>query len=182
MSRNSIKLGLKSLKIKYHGRDVGMLALANHKKVAFSYDESWLKDGFAISPFSLPLEAKVFIPDNYHFDGLFGIFADSLPDAWGNLLLNRILKEHNINKEITVLDRLALVGKNGMGALEYEPAYELVEERMTDNLDYLSIQCQKMLETEFSEDLDLLYRMAGSSGGARPKVLTEYSMQSFASS
>lgn len=174
MSRNSIKLGLKSLKIKYHGRDVGMLALANHKKVAFSYDESWLKDGFAISPFSLPLEAKVFIPDNYHFDGLFGIFADSLPDAWGNLLLNRILKEHNINKEITVLDRLALVGKNGMGALEYEPAYELVEERMTDNLDYLSIQCQKMLETEFSEDLDLLYRMAGSSGGARPKILTEY--------
>ena len=46
MSRNSIKLGLKSLKIKYHGRDVGMLALANHKKVAFSYveDREVIKD------------------------------------------------------------------------------------------------------------------------------------------
>lgn len=172
MSKNDMKLGIKALKVKYHGSDVGVLALANNKKVAFSYDKAWLSKGFAISPFSLPLEEKVFIPDNYYFDGLFGIFADSLPDAWGKLLLNRMLKEHDIRGEITILDRLALVGKNGMGALEYEPDYELVERKETNDLDYLSVECQKVLQAEYSDDLDMLYKMAGSSGGARPKILT----------
>ncbi len=172
MNRDNMRLGLNSLKVKYKGYDVGILALTSNKKVAFSYDEVWLEKGFSISPFSLPLEDKVFVPSNYHFDGLFGIFADSLPDAWGNLLLKRMLQEHGIGNEITVLDRLALVGKNGMGALEYEPNYELVGQKETDDLDYLSMQCQKVLQTEFSEDLDMLYRMAGSSGGARPKILT----------
>ena len=50
----------------------------------------------SISPFSLPLEKKVYMPKIDPFEGLFGVFADSLPDAWGNLLLNRILKEHGI--------------------------------------------------------------------------------------
>lgn len=172
MSKNNIKLGLKTLNVKYHGQLVGILALTNHGKVAFSYDKEWLENGFSISPFSLPLEPKVFIPNNYIFDGLFGIFADSLPDAWGRLLLERMLKEYSIQKDITVLDRLALVGKNGMGALEYEPDYELGEEITLKNFDYLSEQCQKILHTEYSEELDLLYKMGGSSGGARPKILT----------
>lgn len=172
MSRNDIKPGLKTLKVKYHDRLVGILALTNYGKVAFSYDNEWLENGFSISPFSLPLEPKVFIPNNYIFDGLFGIFADSLPDAWGRLLLERMLKEYGIQKDITVLDRLALIGKNGMGALEYEPDYELGEEIELKNFDYLSEQCQKILHTEYSEELDLLYKMGGSSGGARPKILT----------
>lgn len=172
MSKDNIKLGLKTLNVKYHGQLVGILALTNHGKVAFSYDKEWLENGFSISPFSLPLEPKVFIPNNYIFDGLFGIFADSLPDAWGRLLLERMLKEYSIQKDITVLDRLALVGKNGMGALEYEPDYELGEEITLKNFDYLSEQCQKILHTEYAEELDLLYKMGGSSGGARPKILT----------
>ena len=172
MSRNNIKLGLKSLCVKYENRGVGTLALDKNKKVAFSYDEGWLADGFSISPFSLPLEEKVFIPEQYHYDGLFGIFADSLPDAWGRLLLSRVLKEHHIEQEITVLDRLALVGENGMGALTYEPDYELVTTESINDLDYLSEQCRQVLQTAYAEDLDALYEMAGSSGGARPKILT----------
>ena len=140
MSKNNIKLGLKTLNVKYHGQLVGILALTNHGKVAFSYDKEWLENGFSISPFFLPLEPKVFIPNNYIFDGLFGIFADSLPDAWGSLLLERMLKEHGIQKDITVLDRLALVGKNGMGALEYEPDYELGEEITLKNFDYFKMR------------------------------------------
>ncbi len=174
MSKNNLHLGLTSLKVKYKGRNVGILALTNDKKVAFSYDKEWLTNGFSISPFSLPLEERVFVPDNYNFAGLFGIFADNLPDAWGNFLLKRMLQEHGFDKDVTVLDRLALVGKNGMGALEYEPNFELGEQKETDDLDYLSIQCKKILETEYSDDLDMLYRMAGSSGGARPKVLTAF--------
>lgn len=172
MSKNEIKCGLKSLKVKYHNRYVGTLALTNQGKVAFSYDDEWLETGFSISPFSLPLESKVFVPDSYVFEGLFGIFADSLPDAWGRLLLERMLKEYGIQKDITVLDRLALVGKTGMGALEYEPDLKLGEEIELKDFDYLSKQCQKLLQKEYSEELDLLYKMGGSSGGARPKILT----------
>ena len=179
MSKNNLHLGLTSLKVKYKGRNVGILALTNDKKVAFSYDREWLGNGFSISPFSLPLEEKVFVPDNYNFAGLFGIFADSLPDAWGNLLLKRMLQEHGFGNDVTVLDRLALVGKSGMGALEYEPNYELGEPKETHDLDYLSIQCQKILQTEYSDDLDMLYQMAGSSGGARPKVLTTFEDKDF---
>jgi len=58
--------------------------------------------------------------------------------------------------------------------LEYEPNYELVDVKKTDDLDYLSRECQKILMTEYSEDLDMLYRMGGSSGGARPKILTTF--------
>ena len=172
MSKDNIRLGLTSLKVKYKDRPVGVLALTNDKKVAFSYDEAWLENGFSISPFSLPLEKKVFIPAKYHFDGLFGIFADSLPDAWGKLLLERMLHQYNLGSEITVLDRLALVGSNGMGALEYEPDYEIGKPMVTDDFDYLSQQCHKILTTEYSKDLDMLYRMGGSSGGASPKILT----------
>lgn len=172
MNKDSIRLGLKTLKVKCFDRYVGTLAMTPDGKVAFSYDDEWLVNGFAISPFSLPLEKKVFIPGKRYFNGLFGIFADSLPDAWGQLLLDRILKEYKITEDITVLDRLALVGTSGMGALEYEPDYRIIENEEIDDLDYLSKQCQKVLKTEYSPDLDILYKLGGSSGGARPKILT----------
>lgn len=174
MNRNNFRLGLNSLKVKYKGRNVGLLAITKDKKVAFSYDEDWLKNGFSISPFSLPLENKVFVPNNYNFEGLFGVFADSLPDAWGKLLVDRMLQENGLSNDVTVLDRLALVGVNGMGALEYEPNYEFEGSKEIYDLDYLSKECQKILLTEYSKDLDMLYRLGGSSGGARPKILTTY--------
>lgn len=172
MNKDSIKLGLKTLKVKCFERYVGTLAMTPDGKVAFSYDDEWLVNGFAISPFVLPLEKKVFIPEKRYFNGLFGIFADSLPDAWGQLLLDRLLKEHKITEDITVLDRLALVGTSGMGALEYEPDYIIIENEEIDDLDYLSKQCQKILKTEYSPDLDVLYKLGGGIGGARPKILT----------
>lgn len=109
MNRNNFRLGLNSLKVKYKGRNVGLMAITKDKKVAFSYDEDWLKNGFSISSFSLPLENKVFVPTNYNFEGLFGVFADSLPDAWGKLLVDRMLQENGLDNYVTVLDRLALV-------------------------------------------------------------------------
>ncbi len=172
MSRSKMTLGLKTLKVKYSGRYVGTLAMMKDGRVAFSYDDDWLKHGFSISPFSLPLENKVFIPTASYFDGLFGVFADSLPDAWGRLLLERMLKEQCVDGDVNVLDRLAMVGKSGMGALEYEPDYMLVNESKLKDLDYLSDQCQMILKSEYAEDLDTLYKMGGSSGGARPKIMT----------
>ena len=117
MSGNDIKFGLKAVRVKYADRYVGTVALSNNGKTAFSYDDEWIESGFSISPFSLPLEKKVFTPKSKHFEGLFGIFADSLPDAWGRLLVDRILKKHDPDGRATVIDRLALVGRSGMGAL-----------------------------------------------------------------
>ena len=86
---------------------VGRLALTKEYLTAFEYDSDWLKNGFAINPLSLPLEKRVFIPKRYEtFDGLFGVFADSLPDGWGRLLVDRMLLGNGINPEqITALQR-----------------------------------------------------------------------------
>lgn len=64
-------------------RCAGTLAQTTDRRVAFAYSEEWLDCGFAISPFSLPVERKVFVPSGHAFGGLWGVFADSLPDARG---------------------------------------------------------------------------------------------------
>ena len=163
----------KALQVLFDNRVVGTLALAANHKVVFQYDDSWLEQGFSISPFSLPLENQVFVPTKDNFDGLFGVFADSLPDHWGRLLLKRLLLAHEQNPDkLTVIDRLAIVGKSGMGALTYYPEQSFSEENDNTDLDELAFQCQKILHTEYSDKLDELYRLGGTSGGARPKIMT----------
>lgn len=163
-----------ALQVYYDEKFVGTLAITDDHKAAFQYSEEWLENGFSISPFSLPLKKQVFVPTKDYFDGLFGVFADSLPDNWGRLLLNRLLQEHKQNPdELTVLDRLAIVGKSGMGALTYYPERSFSEQHKHVNLDELAEECEKILNTEYSSDkLDELYRLGGTSGGARPKIMT----------
>ena len=76
---------------------VGTLAETADRRVAFAYSDAWLESGFAISPFSLPVEQKVFVPSSRTFHGLWGVFADSLPDAWGRLLVDRMLKSRGLS-------------------------------------------------------------------------------------
>ncbi|WYD52905.1 HipA N-terminal domain-containing protein [Fusobacterium nucleatum subsp. nucleatum ATCC 25586] len=61
------------------------LALMKNNIVAFEYDNEWLNNGFSISPYSLPLKKQVFIPKIEPFDGLYGVFSDSLPDSLGKI-------------------------------------------------------------------------------------------------
>ena len=167
---------IKKLEVIFNEKKVGTLALLNKSKIdllAFQYEDEWIKNGFSISPFSLPLENKVFIPKIDPFNGMFGVFSDSLPDGWGKLLVDRTLKKNNINPfEITSLDRLAIVGNSGMGGLEYIPQYDFEIKSEIKNLDELALSCKKILNTEYSENLDELFLLGGSSGGARPKILT----------
>ena len=161
-----------SLIVKFNDDVVGKLVLTKDKKVAFQYSDEWIRTGFSLNPFSLPLEKRVFIPNKTYFDGLFGVFADSMPDAWGNLLLDRMLRKNNIKREdVTVIDRLAIVGKNGMGCLTYEPAQEFSGAFEKSTLDELNIECGKILKNQISDKVDDLFKLGGSSGGARPKVL-----------
>ena len=70
----------KQLCVLFDGSEVGQLAITPNYLVAFAYSENWLKNGFSISPYSLPLRSGVMLPRKYDpFDGLFGVFADSLP-------------------------------------------------------------------------------------------------------
>lgn len=115
----------KVLQVLYKERRVGTLGMGANRKIAFAYEDDWIENGFSISPFSLPLKKQVFIARKDYFQGLFGVFADSLPDAWGNVLLNRLLKKNGVDVgALNALDRLAIVGTSGMGALVYQPEYK----------------------------------------------------------
>lgn len=165
----------KKLEVYFRDQKVGTLALYEGRLGAFQYTDSWLQNGFPISPFSLPLEKKVFIPEYDPFEGLYGAFADSLPDGWGRLLVDRMLRRKQMHPEsLSSLDRLAIVGESGMGALTYRPSLETKTEAAAfSGYDRLAEECRHILEDLPSEDLDTLFIMGGSSGGARPKILTQ---------
>ena len=157
-----------------HNFKVGTMALYQNRLAAFEYDSDWLIDGFSISPFSLPLEKKVFIPKIDPFEGLFGVFADSLPDGWGRLLVDRLMRKEGYNPyEIGSLERLAIVGASGMGALTYRPVIPINDDYDELSLDEIAKECKKVLTSETCDNLDYLFTKGGSSGGARPKILTK---------
>lgn len=164
----------KVLKVYCHDILVGTLAKTRENLVAFEYDSDWLINGFSISPFSLPLTKKVFMPKPEPFGGIFGVFNDSLPDGWGRLLVDRLLIKNKINP-LTVdnLNRLAVVQESGMGALTYQPEYRFETAEQTFDFDTLALECTKILESQNSDNLDELFKLGGSSGGARPKILTK---------
>ncbi len=163
----------KYLKVFYNDILVGILAKTPERVVAFEYDSNCLINGFSISPFSLPLVKKVFIPKYEPFDGLFGVFNDSLPDGWGKLLVDRLFLKNKINPaEIDNLNRLAVVQESGMGALTYKPEHKFETENNISDFDILAQECSKILESQNSDNLDELFYVGGSSGGARPKILT----------
>ena len=154
------------------GMHIGTMAPYRRYLTAFEYSPEWLQNGFSISPFSLPLVPGVKIAKINPFDGLFGVFADSLPDGWNRLLVDRMLRKAGENPEqITPLQRLSIVGDSGMGAMEYRPVHKRQNIETVQDLDRLAAECKKILQAEDSEDLDTLFAMGGSSGGARPKVL-----------
>lgn len=162
------------LAVYYCDRQVGTMAWYNNAIAVFEYTTEWLADGFSISPLSLPLEKKVFVPKPNTFDGLFGVFADSLPDGWGRLLVDRLMLRNKLDPHtVGPMQRLAIVGESGMGALVYRPEINLRESTNDLSLDEIAAECAKVLKTEFSDELDKLFVLGGSSGGARPKILTE---------
>ena len=158
-----------------NGAKVGRIALTPDGLCAFEYDAEWLASGVSISPYYLPLRREVFVAKRTPFNGNFGVFDDSLPDGWGNLVLDRYLRSQGKDPaRLTALQRLALVGSTGRGALEYRPDMSVVSEDAAVDLDKLAAEAEKILTTEYNGvGLDELYKYAGSSGGARPKVFVK---------
>jgi serine/threonine-protein kinase HipA len=155
-------------------RKVGRLAL-RQRQILFEYDPTFIAPGIEISPLKLPLRPGVFTSPDATFDGLYGVFNDSLPDGWGRLLLDRTVEKRGVRRgQLTPLDRLAHVGHNGMGALSYEPDLSRYSGRETPlALDRLAGEAAIMLAGESEEVFEELLKLSGSSAGARPKIVAQ---------
>jgi len=163
------------LKITFNDQPVGRMVLNKNNLAVFEYDKEWIEKGFSISPFYLPLTSETFVAKQQPFEGLFGVFNDSLPDGWGRLLTDRYLRNNGVDvRSLTVLDRLGMVGKRGMGALCYEPETEIKYKDEPHDLNFFAQEVEKVLSEQDVDDLELLIAKNGSSAGVRPKVIVRY--------
>lgn len=154
-------------------RQVGRLAW-HERRALFEFNPGFLASGIALSPLHLRLQPNVLTAIPGLFDGLHGVFNDSLPDGWGRLLLDRHLRAQGLSPgALTPLDRLAYVGHRGMGALTYQPehAQQMPSQTHALDLDDLAKDAQLVLAGETVDVLERLMELGGSSAGARPKVL-----------
>jgi len=100
---------------------VGTLA-QNRQGIFFAYQADYLARFGNLSPFALRADTALQLAPPEPYDGLHGVFADSLPDGWGLLLQDRFFRRQGIlPQQLTPLDRLAFVGHRGIGSLFFEP-------------------------------------------------------------
>ena len=168
---------IRQIEVVYANRVVGHLVLTKEGLCAFEYSTEWLTSGFSISPFELPLRSGVFIAKPRPFDGGFGVFDDCLPDGWGLLILDRYLQRQGINpRSLTLLDRLALVGSTGRGALEFRPDKSVVAKQDYADFEKLALEAEQILDSDdyAGKGIEEFQHRGGSPGGARPKIFARY--------
>ncbi len=168
-----MNLSVKKVTVKYASRTVGYLVDVGEGKISFQYDEEWVKNGFPISPFSLPLASNIYTNSKDTFEGLYGVFSDSLPDGWGRLLMARYLQKEGVDYlKLSPLTKLSLVGANGLGGLSYEPTQSTFNEKVGYSLDKFASSVQALLKEQAveNETFDEMRALGGASGGARPKL------------
>ncbi len=165
------------IEVVWQDRLVGRLALTKDGLCAFEYSAEHLQNGVSVSPFELPLRSGVTIAKPSPFSGGFGVFDDSLPDGWGRLVLDRYLQKQGVNpRSLTILDRLALVGTTGRGALEFRPDHSVITKQDYADFEQLALEAEQILSSEEYDGSgieEFQYR-GGSPGGARPKIFTKY--------
>jgi serine/threonine-protein kinase HipA len=159
---------------------------------SFEFDEAFIKTGLDLSPIRMPLEElqkgkRIFsfpgLPkQTYH--GLPGLLADSLPDRFGNELINAWLARQGRTPEsMNPVERLCYIGKRGMGAMEFEPATPGPgDTSITIEIDELvklakeAMEVKKELNTSIDDKDGLMniIRVGTSAGGARAKAVIAY--------
>lgn len=169
---------LVSLQLEGKTYEVGELVV-NNRQIYFRYHQEFLKTGLNISPLKLPFTGEINNAEKEPFEGLYGVFNDSLPDGWGRLLLDRSLSSKGIDiYGLTPLDRLAYVGWTGLGALCYQPQQEGKHDFDKQlELDAIAQEMKHVLKGESTEMMEELFALGGSSGGARPKILVGFNKQ-----
>jgi len=173
------------IEVRVWGEFVG--AVAKDPKLdyyAFAYDPDWVRSGIELAPLTMPLSERrdTFIFPNLPeatFRRLPALFADALPDDFGNALIDAWMAEHGTSKaDVTTLDRLAYMGKRGMGALEFKPAVGSHRESAAPlEMKALVEEARKLVEGDLTEDrhakaaLANIIRVGTSAGGARAKAV-----------
>jgi serine/threonine-protein kinase HipA len=145
------------------------------QRVIFEYTHEAQNRHIELSPIHLPLSPSSFHFIDRHLFGVPGLIADSLPDGWGHLLMDRFFRANGQNlATVSTLDRLAFIGDRGLGALTYKPAQ--IDETKNEDLDLLKLAQEVAAEVAGKEHeaLAKLVKLGGSPQGARPKVLVHY--------
>jgi serine/threonine-protein kinase HipA len=157
------------------GEKVGEIVAGAQGQIGFQYSGEWIDKGYSLSPMQIPFDSFVHVAQTKLFNGLYGVFADSLPDGWGLLLMDRFFRRNGVNiSEVGPLDRLAYIGTRAMGALEYHP--EIKREHLSFlDLGTLAKSAEKFIQGDTDDVLDELMITGGSPGGARPKVTIAFS-------
>ncbi|HEY6848409.1 MAG TPA: type II toxin-antitoxin system HipA family toxin [Terracidiphilus sp.] len=167
------------------GRFVGAVTLdPSLDYYAFEYDPAWKRTGTELAPIHMPLKDSrsvyVFptLPEATYFR-LPALLADALPDDFGNALIDAWMAQRGIAKSsVTVLDRLAYMGKRGMGALEFRPARGAHKESTAPvEMKELVEEARRLVQGTFAVDheakaaLANIIKVGTSAGGARAKAV-----------
>ncbi len=174
------------------GKKVGAVSWDEDRRFAtFEFDENFIREGIDLSPIIIPLSNLARGNRIYSFSslpeitykGLPGLLADSLPDRYGNRLIDEWLAmQGRSEKDFSSVDRLCYIGKRGMGALEYEPAILGKEDRsklinieeLAELARYVLDERKKLKPGSYiskSDALNEIIRVGTSAGGARAKAV-----------
>ena len=173
------------IEVRVWGQRVGAVALDSRLGYyAFAYEPAWRRTGIELAPRTMPLDdgRAAFIFPNLPeatFHRLPGMLADALPDDFGNALIDAWMAEQGIEKrEVTPLDRLAYMGKRGVGALEFKPTRGSRSESAASlEMKSLVENARKLMEGDLSMDahakaaLSNIIHVGTSAGGARAKAV-----------
>ena len=182
---------IQNLDVYLWGRKAGSLVTYKERyaeKICFYFDPAFLSTGYDIAPLRASVNSTsvknglpVYADSEKLFGGLPSFIADSLPDHWGNKVFNEWAKAHNIStRNLSALDRLAYIGRRGMGALEFLPpaAVDLEEPFKVEiaelyKLAQLALSEAKSFKSAIHPDLmiESLFKVGTSAGGRRPKAI-----------
>jgi len=179
---------IKVVKAKLWGTIIGYFSLDESKGfVSFEYDVDFLNSGIEVSPIKMPLSKKLYeFPElrNTSFKGVPGLIADSLPDNYGNAVIdNWLALQGRTGESFNALERLCYTGKRGMGALEYEPdnsgSNDIDEEvSISKMVDFASAILNKQenifLTSQDKINYQKLLKLGTSAGGARAKAIVAF--------
>ncbi|OIQ01121.1 MAG: toxin HipA [Zetaproteobacteria bacterium CG2_30_46_52] len=182
------------ISVKYKEHDVGAISFNTETGLgAFEYEPAFIKTGIELSPIKMPLSRKIYtFPDidSAAFRGLPGLIADSLPDDFGNTVMDAwVASQGKSPADITPLQRLQYTGKRGMGALTYHPATQRKNLNASQHIEIQSLvaMAQEVLDQrqqfsvnlgaqrqEDQEAMMALLSVGMSAGGARPKAVLAF--------
>ena len=160
------------------GQLVGQVSEFSNGRIGFTYDKKYLANGRALSPKHLPLESGIFefpqLRNTEMFHGLPGVLADSLPDTFGNKIIQNYFESRGErDKALSSVQRLLYIGNRAMGALEYTPALQrkTKEEELALEVQALVESARRLIEGDANDAVQEIMRVGGSAGGARAKAL-----------